>query len=48
MKRDNTSSEFRSHLAVLNMKKSTHDEVSEAGGNLLRMMYGVKGLISLN
>ena len=48
MKLVKTSPEFRSHLAVFNEKQSTHDEISEAGGKLLLMMYGVKHLKSLN
>ena len=48
MKRAKTSPEFRSHLAIFNKNKSTHDEISEAGGKLLRMMYGLKDLKSLN
>ena len=48
MKLVKTSPEFRSHLAVLNEKQSTHDEISEAGGKLLMMMYGVKHLKLLN
>ena len=48
MKLAKTSPEFRSHLAVFNKKQSTHDEISEAGGKLLMMMYGVKHLKSLN